>query len=129
MKITAGGTSSDSNSDKATIIFTPPELLIDTPFNMGCYNLSNVDSFQADEQYIDMSPASCILTCAEKGQSHRHAGIQLLLTLIGGGGGVGFCLQIVFHLNTKNFAIFDRNFMKSFLNEALKCFLSIHVKI
>ena len=75
MKITAGGTITDSPSTKAILVFTPPELLLDTPFNMGCYNVSNWVVSTADDQNTKMTPASCILTCTEKGREYRFAGI------------------------------------------------------
>ena len=76
MKITAGGTDGDSESTKdAKFEFTPPELLLDTPFNMGCYKLSDSELPSAEEQNFDMSPAACILKCAPKGSDYRLAGI------------------------------------------------------
>ena len=76
MKITAGGTSGDSESAKdAKFEFTPPELLLDTPFNMGCYKLMNKELPSAEEQNSDMTPALCILKCATKGSDSRFAGI------------------------------------------------------
>ena len=76
MKITAGGTDGDSESAKdAKFEFTPPELLLDTPFSMGCYKLSDKELPSAEEQNFDMSPAACILKCAPKGSDYRLAGI------------------------------------------------------
>ena len=76
MKITAGGTDGDSESAKdAKFEFTPPELLLDTPFNMGCYKLSDSELPSAEEQNFDMNPAACILKCAPKGSDYRLAGI------------------------------------------------------
>ena len=83
MKLTAGGTSTDSSSTKAILIFTPPEILLDTPFNMGCYNISNHEISDVDDQSSEMTPASCILTCAEKGARYRLAGIKPLSRVIG----------------------------------------------
>ena len=82
MKITAGGTSGDSESSKdAKFEFTPPELLLDTPFNMGCYKLSNNELPDAEEENSNMSPAACILNCAPKGSDYRLAGIVQYLNI------------------------------------------------
>ena len=75
MKITAGGTDGDSESAKdAKFEFTPPELLLDTPFNMGCYKLADNRLPSAEAENFDMSPAACILECAPKGSDYRLAG-------------------------------------------------------
>ena len=67
MKVTASNADSD-------LYFTPPELLIDVPLDMGCYELSNDNSFDTETKMPDPSPASCILSCAAKGPAYRYAG-------------------------------------------------------
>ena len=82
MKITAGGTDGDSESAKdAKFEFTPPELLLDTPFNMGCYKFTDNELPSAEEQNFEMSPASCILKCAPKGSDYRLAGIVRYISI------------------------------------------------
>ena len=63
--------------------FTPPELLLDVPFSMGCYQLPTTErpdgnSLNPESPNSDQSPASCILTCLRKGSQYRYAGIPLL---------------------------------------------------
>ena len=78
MKVTAGGSSSDSSSSIATLMFTPPEVLLDTPFNMGCYKIKLGYLNEGIEQELDTTPASCVTKCAEKSSFHRLAGILKL---------------------------------------------------
>ena len=59
MKVTAGGTSDEDSYPFpfATLLFTPPELLLDTPLSMGCYNISSSDLSEEDQQDVNMTPA------------------------------------------------------------------------
>ena len=66
--------------DANTIVsVTPPELLIDVPFSMGCYKIredvsSNADPITKEFDLPDPSPASCILECFKKDPEYRVAG-------------------------------------------------------
>ena len=60
----------DANSE---LHFSPPELLLDVPFNMGCYQ-GEFDNADTVDTFTDKSPASCIVGCALKDQEYRFAG-------------------------------------------------------
>ena len=59
------------------LYFTRPELLMDVPFNMGCYEFSTDNSFTADVEMLDPTPGTCIVMCASRGSVYRYAGIIL----------------------------------------------------
>ena len=65
-----------ASADNSQLYFTPPELLMDVPFNMGCYEMASDNSFTAEAEMLNPSPANCIVMCAALGSEYRHAGIK-----------------------------------------------------
>ena len=74
MDVVAGGAN-------AGLHVTPPEILIDVPFGMGCYKIrddvavnANADPIAKEVDMSDPSPASCILECLQKGADYLISG-------------------------------------------------------
>ena len=74
-----------ASGSSAELQVTPPEILIDVPFGMGCYKIRDDDEKDEANAYpiakeVDMSdpsPASCILECLQKGADYRISGKML----------------------------------------------------
>ena len=64
-----------ANEADSKLYFSPPELLLDVPFSMGCYQGSTANAETVDP-ITDTTPASCILGCALKGPEYRFAGLM-----------------------------------------------------
>ena len=58
-----------STKNGATIYSGPPELIMDVPFEMGCYQILNSTQMPAPVTTIDLTPASCIVLCLADAKS------------------------------------------------------------
>ena len=68
-----------ANEDDSELYFSPPELLLDVPYSMGCFK-GSPDNAVTFDSFTDKNPASCILGCLSKGEDYRFAGV-LIITL------------------------------------------------
>ena len=66
-----------AGADSTSLYFAAPEILLDMPYSMGCYELTTVgNTINFDTTMSDPSPASCLLTCQAKGSNYRFAGMH-----------------------------------------------------
>ena len=69
-----------ANEDNSELYFSPPELLLDVPYSMGCFT-GSPDNAVTFDSFTDKNPASCILGCISKGDEFRFAGVLTISTL------------------------------------------------
>ena len=69
-----------ANEDDSELYFSPPELLLDVPYSIGCFTGSPGNAVTFDS-FTDKNPASCILGCLSKGEDYRFAGVLKISTL------------------------------------------------
>ena len=60
------------------LFFQPPELLLDVPHSMGCYEfekaMDSYDNISFLNLESDVTPASCILACYKTSSEYRYSG-------------------------------------------------------
>ena len=56
------------------LYFAAPEILLDMPYSMGCYELTQDNTINFDTTMSEPSPVSCLLVCQAKGSDYRFAG-------------------------------------------------------
>ena len=64
-----------AGADSTSLYFAAPEILLDMPYSMGCYEMTTeANTINFDTTMSDPSPVSCLLTCQAKGSDYRFAG-------------------------------------------------------
>ena len=68
-----------SQADGVTLLTGPLELLLDVPFEIGCFQILNSTTFPSPTKLDNLTSASCIVSCLSANPLMRYAGNSYMI--------------------------------------------------